>query len=188
MLIPSAEPVHYNPECQSLTGQSISIGKLMEDRLADDADHVIDGPLTDYEYSDSDIEDAGAVSPSLQKRSRSSSHSLDAMCPPTKEKKRDKDRSRQRRRKKDAMKQEREGTQVKDVGKRWCDKAAQNQILCGLDMRVNTSVTLPAWIGQSVANLPRQIFTKDRLLSTFRMTLFDWDGVYVPPLSLPDLC
>jgi hypothetical protein len=160
----------------------------MEDRLADDADHVIDGPLTDYEYLDSDIENASAGSPRLQKRSRSSSPSLDAMCSPTKEKKRYKDRSRQCQCKKDTMKQEREGTQVKDVGKRWCNKAAQNQILCGLDMRVNTFVTLPAWIGRSVANLPRQIFTKDRLLGTFGMTLFNWDGVYIPPLSLPNLC
>lgn len=132
---------------------------------------AIDGPLTDYSYSD--VEDDG--NQSLGKRRKDN---------PSKTRVRKRERKRLYRTRKRMEVQAKEGTRVKAVAKALRLKAVQNALLFDFNVLTDAGVTLPAWVGKSVKDMPKQVFTKDELMDKYNMTLFEWDGMYVVP-ALP---
>lgn len=135
---------------------------------------IIDGPLTDNDY-DSDI-DTKASNGNRDEDTIGHLFRGEPMTQGQKKMQR-KYNGRQRTR---ARKQEEKGTDLKAVCERYMPVAGRDPIkLKEYDAHLNSSVTLPAWTGKRIINLPKQLFTRKQLEVTYGMRYFEWDGRYV---------
>jgi len=170
----SIDPAVYIPEGRSFIGQSVSLAKFMKEQMAGDKD-IIDGPLTDNDYSDSDTDIKASNGKGDEEATGHSSRGE----PKTRGQKR-KQRQYEGRKNVRARKQVEKGTDIKAVCDRYGLMACRNPIeLEEYDAYLNSSVTLPAWTGSRIINLPKQLFMRNQLEVIYGMRYFEWDGRYV---------
>ncbi|KAF5353901.1 hypothetical protein D9756_007287 [Leucocoprinus leucothites] len=169
---------HMPPLGASFVGTSVSIEDYLREKLLSD---VFEGPLTDYEDSETDGA-APAETPSAALKAAeqgpSSSQLLLATphTPLSNKARKQKERSAKRRRKKREDAQAAEPTKLKHVTKRRRLEATKNLLLLDLNAESDVPVSKPAWIGRRAEGLPRRQFTKGELVEDLGLTHFPWGG------------
>ena len=148
---------------------------------------AIDGPLTDYEYSD--LSDAGGSPPrrrDLGERLRAarlaSKRPLPPIPPHDRTRKQNKNRRFAERKKVFQAKTRALGEQKSVAKKRGLEAAMGVTLKLPLDMGSCAGVTGPGWVAKPLPSLPRTPYTISRLEKKFKIVRFNWDGVYVSAL------
>jgi hypothetical protein len=167
----------------SLVGTSISIDEYLRERRLKE---VFDGPLTDYEYSDS--EGSPPTAGHQQQAPCSSTwpdaappaESLPAETSPAEMPRKHKERLRKAtsRRNKRAAAAADSDSDCKQVVKKRRAEAAKEALQLPFSMHMDVEVTKPAWLGKRFTDMPKQLYTKEELtqMPTYGMVCFPWDG------------
>lgn len=153
----------------SLISTSISIKQHLRKRLAKEA---LDGPLTDYEPSDS--EGSTPAAEHQQQASHPSPHPDVALPAVSPSKVYDSWRKARLRRFRRAADDSDPGS--KRVVKKRRIEAAEEALLLPFSMLVDVEVTKPGWLGKRNTCIPKQMHTKGGLTLMHGMVCFPWDG------------
>ncbi|KAG6819649.1 hypothetical protein H0H93_009906 [Arthromyces matolae] len=169
-------PAVYNPSFgEFFQAQTLSVTQYLQKKLMEE---TMDGPLTDYGYSDSDSN----ISPSTTRNSKlKPSETLTARTSPTvtsaspktiRNKERDALR-RNNKRKKQLMA---DGDGVKLHAKRRRIDALKEALQIKFDLQKDIIVTTTGWQGGRTGPLPKKNFTKEEVQRDYGLVHFPWDG------------
>lgn len=175
-------------------GQSISIREYIQERRAlCNLKEALEGPLSEYEYSDGDSDGEPTIRAAqaqgdrkrLRDRQASDSDSLSYFDKKSK-------RSARRRRTKRLLDNRSSNGMghtntaelpdlppLKKVNKKRRAEAATDALELDTDLLNCIQVTRPGWIAKTVNNLPEVVFGKEELEAVYGMTTFEWDGLCV---------
>ncbi|KAG6847607.1 hypothetical protein H0H93_007078 [Arthromyces matolae] len=172
--------VHDAPFGHFFQAQALSISEYLQKKLVEE---TLDGPLTDYDPSDSDNE---IFSCSNQKSPPNSQlHAFEGSTTPftkptvtsaSPKTIRNKNRDSRRRNNKRQRQQTTEDDNVKLHAKKRRIAALKEALQIKLDLKEDVVVTTTGWQGARTGPLPKKNFTKEEAQKEYGLVHFPWDG------------